>query len=230
MTASPRPVTTRPPEPGGCIVALDTLSRAWHSTPMGRVEIIRREREFTAAEAASAAGVALVQQRNWRRRGLLPPNASGRKGVLYELTDVCQLAIMQALSDGGLSVKAAADLSRAAAFALVLAVERRPGALAYDPPALTAEQREQARFGWWSRDESDGATRYVFAPTPTPSPASETPPPADLYMIGDLAEIEARLPAGAWSLGVLVNLDGLAAHIVRAVPGPLVTYRVEWSQ
>lgn len=55
---------------------------------------------YTAAEAEYAVGIPVAMQRDWRRRGYLPPIEEGRK-ARYEGSEVARMAILKAVSDAG---------------------------------------------------------------------------------------------------------------------------------
>jgi len=183
-------------------------------------DIYREPRDFTAGEAAVASGVSPALQRDWRRRGLLEEGSGG--WVRYSLSEVCELAMMKAFSDGGVSVKSAGALARFTADPIHTFLEMLPGVVAFTGEELTPEEQRAFLADHWAEES---LSRYIFTPLPDKD-RDASGPLADSYRFKSLAEIEEKAGRG-WYFGLIFDLKALAEEIHARAELPLVTYRVE---
>lgn len=190
------------------------------------------ERSFSAAEAERYAGVAQDQQRDWRRRGFVPPPEPGRR-ARFSLLQLCILSLVKAQTDTGKAVSGAFVLAKFTAPALHTQIELCPLAVRIEGTAI----EEKARPAWLRAlanvSQEEEPTRYVFFPTPDPSPSPMTSSEpeeedrlASAYHVASLQEIEERVPK-AWLHGTLFDLEGFAMKLALQVGEPLITYTLE---
>ena len=95
------------------------------------ITISRVDREFSPAEAAEITGVSVALQRDWRRRGILPENKSG-KWTKFALTDVIQMSVMKSFSDAGFSVQYVAEFASIAVLPTLAVLDSLPGVAVFE--------------------------------------------------------------------------------------------------
>ena len=88
------------------------------------------DREFSPAEATRISGVSGELQRDWRRRKLLPENASG-KWTRFKLEHIVQMLVMKTLADGGFAVSSIKDSVALAILPTLSLIYREPGAIEF---------------------------------------------------------------------------------------------------
>lgn len=93
--------------------------------------IRRVSREFTPAEVAEITGASVALQRDWRRRGILPENDSG-KWTKFSLTDVIQMSVMKSFSDAGFSVQYVAEFASIAILPTLAVLDSLPGVAVFE--------------------------------------------------------------------------------------------------
>jgi len=119
----------------------DSEKRAkWHGMISTHLEPV----EYTAGEAADITGLTAVQQRNYRRHGLLPK--FGRGWARYTAPDLADLLIMNQLSRRGVTPSSAKlamkpTESGSAAALLTAWALRLPGSVMSDPDLPRRRQK-----------------------------------------------------------------------------------------
>ncbi len=185
-----------------------------------RVE--RIERLFAAGKAAEISGVSQPLQRDWRRRGLLPANTTGRH-TRFSPLDLLQLRIMLAFSQGGIGVKGASSLAMACAIPAEMFLMNLPGAVAFEGVNLTPEERARLLAAEAPMPESE----FFFSPLPESGERGEAETDlADGYMLAGPEELLARVPRGPWFYGLVFDFKSLAGAVHAAAPLPLYTYKI----
>lgn len=106
------------------------------------ITIRRVDREFSPAEAAEITAVSVSLQRDWRRRGILPENKSG-KWTKFTLTDVIQMAVMKSFSDAGFSVQYVAEFASMAVLPTLAAIDDLPGVVVFEGEEISDDMKER---------------------------------------------------------------------------------------
>jgi hypothetical protein len=178
--------------------------------------IVTADRKFTPKEAGLVSGVSPALQRDWRRRGVLPPRED-QGWSSFDLSDVIKMTVMRAFSESGLSLKAAEVMAAMAILPVLSDFCRWEDVAVFEGVELPQEVQERTRTGSVRGISPD--QQFLFASLPS----EEFPKGARLAKLADAEAIMGRAKSFH---GVVVDLYGLAHHIARVAPLPLIRFVV----
>lgn len=104
------------------------------------------DREFSPAEAAAITGVSVDQQRDWRRRGILPENKEG-KWTRFDLKHIIEMSVMKAFSEAGFSVSYVAQFASMAILPSLAIVNLYPDAVAFEGAEISDDIKDRVLLG-----------------------------------------------------------------------------------
>ena len=183
------------------------------------ITIHRVDREFSPAEAAEITGVAVALQRDWRRRGILPENKSG-KWTKFTLTDVIEMSVMKSFSDAGFSVQYVAEFASMAVLPTLAALDDLPGVAVFEGEDVTDEMKD--RIIGSSIVGARGRFLVMMTDGKTGKP--------DISRWGALDGIEARLAECSTSHCTIMDCHLLAELIAQRAGPPLIRFEVSKSE
>lgn len=189
-----------------------------------------RYAEFGPSETARLTGVSPDQQRDWRRRGILPSIDDSRTRLFAPY--VAQILVRRAMNDAGVPLTEAPASVAMATMLLLFQAQAEPGALVFEDgidPEIVAEVR--------SGPATD--TRYLVFPRPflTPDQISDLTgkavgksledilpawPASSMAGIADTAETFQRFGIATFSV---VDLGALGAKFAREAERPICSVR-----
>jgi DNA-binding transcriptional MerR regulator len=129
-------------------VGVATNHKAWQLPHMAQEQLT--ELTFTAGEVELLTGVSPAQQRDWRRRKLLPATPTG--WTQYTVADVASLLLMRVFADQGIGPAA----SRAAVDALAPPLAARVLRILGEAEGISSEP--QVAIIWANREIETYAT------------------------------------------------------------------------
>lgn len=178
--------------------------------------IRRIDRPFTPAEAEKVTGASVALQRDWRRRGLLPKNETG-KWTTFDLDDIVKLSVMKAFSDAGFSVQFVVDFAGLAILPTFAAIDNIPGAVEFSGAKLP----EKIKRLMLARGSTVGATgRYLVMAMI----ANRVQP--NMRRTNTLEEIDKFLSDCNATNCALLDCDRLAWQIAERTGLPLICYEI----
>lgn len=173
-----------------------------------------RHAEFSAGQAADISGVNAALQRHWRRRGLLPDIAPGKK-ARFGPGEVLGMMIMKAFSDSNISIKGARLFTQTATDVANALLYALPGAVKIVADAGCSPgivQSERRTLEEWRNQHIK--RRYLFMPLPEQENSAGT---IIMYQREDLSDLAALLDGNGFH-GLLIDTDAIArAFLARAL-------------
>ncbi|WP_324133673.1 MerR family transcriptional regulator [Bosea sp. (in: a-proteobacteria)] len=103
-------------------------------------------REFSPSEAAAITGVSVDQQRDWRRRDLLPANVKG-KWTRFTLNQIIEMSVMKTFSDAGFAVSSVTTCACMAVLPSLAIIHLLPSTVAFEGVEISDEQKDGIRRG-----------------------------------------------------------------------------------
>ncbi len=119
----------------------------------------RVSREFSPAEAAEITGASVALQRDWRRRGILPENTSG-KWTRFTLNDVIEMSVMKSFSDAGFSVQYVAEFASIAILPTIAVLDDLPGAAVFEGDEIDDDMKARVLGRSVGVRSTDGEVRF----------------------------------------------------------------------
>lgn len=165
-------------------------------------------------DVSHIAGTTELDIRKWRHRGIIhDPAGRGRK-ALYDLDDLCRIALVRRLIDAGISANGAGTLAAFMYFPLSGILERLPGVSIFPGYSLDDAERE---IIFSACDRGPLESRWCYFALPEL-------PDVDPRVSAKLLASPAELDASALH-GLLINFDQLAGEMHAELNGdPLVSY------
>lgn len=173
-------------------------------------------RDFSPSEAAEITGVSVTLQRDWRRRGLIAPNDTG-KWACFSLTEVISMAVMKSFSDAGMSVQKIRLFGGSAAMPTYWALNRLTGAYNFDPE-IPEGDRDPSRWAPRPANDVSSLMRFVVS-----IPSKDGDP--TVFRVPDLNQIPKRLLESKAILCSILDCWALAVRISEAAGGTI--FRIE---
>lgn len=161
--------------------------------------------EFTAAEAARITEISQAEQRDWRKRNLLPPIEGGK--AKFDAKLLAGMLVAKQLANLGIGPKSGGVLAKACgAMIYTRVMNRRQGV--YDPRGLAVGPLVQ------SGPQSDVMARWAIT---------------DDGSMWGYADSPQELADQIGATSVVLDLDRLAKQLVERARKPLATIEAEYE-
>lgn len=182
------------------------------------IQVRTVDREFSPSEASAITGVSVALQRDWRRRGILPENPSG-KWTRFSVAHVIEMCVMKLFSDAGVSVSLIRDAAAMAVLPTLQRLHQIPEATVFEGEPLSQSMKERVTSG-----AVVGAKgRYLVS---WQDQAGEP----TFGRFATLAGVEDYLLDFSAPLILLLDFEAIAKLIWHRVDGPLFRHEVEVSE